>query len=173
MLRILPALIVNMHKKIRISCLQRNCSVIISVKHIFFGNIPNYDKGTVLPGIVPIRIFWRLRQNKAEVTAMSIFEYDEEGVRKMWQEDAREEGLAEGRAEGLQQGIQQGREQGEKQYLIQMVLRKLQKGKSAELIAEELEENPETVAHICTAAEKCATMTDTERVYEYLNNNIG
>uniref|UniRef100_UPI003FF1193A hypothetical protein n=1 Tax=Roseburia sp. TaxID=2049040 RepID=UPI003FF1193A len=54
-----------------------------------------------------------------------------------------------------------------------MVLRKLQKGKSAELIAEELEENPETVAHICTAAEKCATMTDTERVYEYLNNNIG
>lgn len=114
-----------------------------------------------------------LRQNKAEVTAMSIFEYDEEGVRKMWQEDAREEGLAEGRAEGLQQGIQQGREQGEKQYLIQMVLRKLQKGKSAELIAEELGENPETVAHICTAAEKCATMTDTERVYEYLNNNIG
>ena len=165
MFRILPVLIVNMHKKIRISCLQRNCSVIISVKHIFFGNIPNYDVGTVLPGIVPIRIFWRLRQNKAEVTAMSIFEYDEEGVRKMWQEDAREEGLAE----GLQQGIQQG----EKQYLIQMVLRKLQKGKSAELIAEELEENPETVAHICTAAEKCATMTDTERVYEYLNNNIG
>lgn len=96
---------------------------------------------------------------------MSIFEYDEEGVRKMWQEDAREEGLAE----GLQQGIQQG----EKQFLIQMVLRKLQKGKSVELIAEELEENPETVAHICTAAEKCATMTDTERVYEYLNNNIG
>lgn len=79
-LRILSALIVNMHKKIRISCLQRNCSVIISVKHIFFGNIPNYDMGTVLPGIVPIRIFWRLRQNKAEVTAMSIFEFDEEGV---------------------------------------------------------------------------------------------
>lgn len=63
MLRILSALIVNMHKKIRISCLQRNCSVIISVKHIFFGNIPNYDMGTVLPGIVPIRIFWRLCQS--------------------------------------------------------------------------------------------------------------
>lgn len=77
---ILPVLIVNMHKKIRISCLQRNCSVIISVKHIFFGNIPNYDVGTVLPGIVPIRIFWCLCQNKAEVTAMSIFEFDEEGV---------------------------------------------------------------------------------------------
>ncbi len=80
MFRDLPVLIVNMHKKIRISCLQRNCSVIISVKHIFFGNIPNYDMGTVLPGIVPIRIFWRLRQNKAEVTAMSIFEFDEAGV---------------------------------------------------------------------------------------------
>jgi len=80
LLRVLSALIVNMHKKIRISCLQRNCSVIISVKHIFFGNIPNYDVGTVLPGIVPIRIFWRLCQNKVEVTAMSIFEFDEEGV---------------------------------------------------------------------------------------------
>ncbi len=91
-----------------------------------------------------------LRQNKAEVTAMSIFEYDEEAVRKLWRADAMEEGMD--------------------MHLIQMVLRKLQKNKSPELIASELDEEPDTVLYICEAANACQTVTDAEKVYQYLDN---
>ncbi len=45
-----------------------------------------------------------LLQNKAEVTKMSIFEYDEEAVKQAWREDAYEDGWKEGMAQGILQG---------------------------------------------------------------------
>lgn len=87
-----------------------------------------------------------LRQNKAEVTAMSIFEYDEEAVRRIQRQDAIETG--------------------QKLQLIHMILRKLQKGKEPEMIARELDEELQTVIRICKAAEVCGM--DAQSVYEYL-----
>ena len=62
-----------------------------------------------------------LRKNRAEVKAMSIYEFDEEQVMNMWREELREEGLAkglakglaEGRAQGLVEGRAEGRAEGE------------------------------------------------------------
>lgn len=112
-----------------------------------------------------------LRQNKAEVTAMSIFEYDEEAVRKLWREDALEDGYIKGHQDGLESGFKSGFKSGQENYLIQMVLRKMRKNKPVELIAEELDEEQETVARICAAAEKCGENTDAKTVYEYLKQN--
>lgn len=42
---------------------------------------------------------------------------------------------------GIQQGIQRGIQRGEEQKLIELICRKVRKGKSLEIIAEELEEN--------------------------------
>ena len=41
-----------------------------------------------------------LRKNKAEVKAMSIFEYDEEKVKVLWKRESFEEGLEQGKEEG-------------------------------------------------------------------------
>lgn len=61
----------------------------------------------------------------------------------------RQEGIREGREEGREEGRKQGREEGRKQgafqKLISMVCKKMVKGKSPEAIAEELEEDRETI----------------------------
>lgn len=38
-----------------------------------------------------------LLKNKAEVVKMSLYEYDEENVKRLWAQDAREDGFEEGR----------------------------------------------------------------------------
>ena len=58
-----------------------------------------------------------LLANKAEVISMSIFEYDEEAVKKILREEAFEEGAAYGETKGREQGIQQGIQQGEQRLL--------------------------------------------------------
>lgn len=63
---------------------------------------------------------------------MSIFEYDQE--KHMRQE--REEAWADGHSAGLEEG------------LINQIRKKLEKGKSAELIADELEETEERVLEL-------------------------
>lgn len=77
---------------------------------------------------------------------MSIFEYDEEAVRRIQRQDAIETG--------------------QKLQLIHMILRKLQKGKEPEMIARELDEELQTVIRICKAVEVCGM--DAQSVYEYL-----
>lgn len=70
-----------------------------------------------------------LLANKAEVVAMSIFEYDEEGVKELWRRDAFDDGLEQ----GIEQGIAQG---------ISALIKSLQKiGMSAEDTTKELCEN--------------------------------
>ena len=53
-----------------------------------------------------------LTRQRAEVKAMSIFEYDEAKERKLLQESYLEEGIEIGMERGIKQGIAQGMEQG-------------------------------------------------------------
>ena len=46
---------------------------------------------------------------------MSIFEYDEEAVKKLWKQEFYEDGRADGLAEGLERGRVEGAEKGELQ----------------------------------------------------------
>ena len=71
-------------------------------------------------------------------------------------------GLAEGRAEGLTEGENNGRTK----KLIELVCKKLSKGKSPQIIAEELEEDPDVIEEICRAAEPFAPDYDVEAIYE-------
>ena len=83
--------------------------------------------------------------NKAEVMGMLLTEYDEKKHMKAIRKEGYEDGLEDGIQKGIEQGIEQGIEKGLEQKLEELILKKLAKGKSIELIAEELEEDLEAV----------------------------
>lgn len=104
----------------------------------------------------------RLKQIHKSVRKIKLSE--KMGVKYMqkWEElaYAREEGKAKGKAEGEAKG--------EKIHLIKLVCKKLARGKAAETIAAELEEDEGTVADICRVAEDLAPDYDFNRIYEKL-----
>lgn len=61
-----------------------------------------------------------------------------------------------------------GIEEGEKRKLIEMAQRKFRKGKSAELIAEELDEPLEHIEQIVAAIEECEPEADMADIYKQL-----
>ena len=71
---------------------------------------------------------------------MSIYEYDEERHIRQEREEAREEGERAGREEGEQIGWEKGR--------LELIRKKLAKGKSIPEIAEALEEEEETIREL-------------------------
>ena len=77
-----------------------------------------------------------LKKKGSEVVNMLIAEYDSD----LDVEVQREEAYAAGRQEGQQEGQQE--------KLKELVKRKLEKGKSIDVIAEELEETTEEIARI-------------------------
>ena len=97
-----------------------------------------------------------LLQNKAEVVKMTIFEYDEEQHKQTIHDEGYEEGYDcgydNGYGSGYDSGYGSGYGSGELSKLVGQICRKLKKGKEPELIAEELEEDLETVQHICEIA---------------------
>jgi hypothetical protein len=58
------------------------------------------------------------------------------------------DGFKQGKEEGIKEGIEQGKEEGIKIKLKEMIAKKLAGGKSAEVIADELEEEIEVVAEL-------------------------
>ena len=86
-----------------------------------------------------------LLREKAKVISMSIFEFDQELHDKTIRSESWEDG--------------------ERFKLVTQVCRKLRKGKSAEMIAEELEEDIEEIRLICDAAGEYAPEYDVEQVF--------
>lgn len=66
----------------------------------------------------------------------------------------------------FEEGVEEGREEGELLKLIKMVCRKLEKRKTADVIAGELEEEQGIIDEICTAAETCGS--DIDSIYKAL-----
>ena len=91
---------------------------------------------------------------------MSIYEYDAEKHLRMEREDAMAEGIAKGKAEGIVEGMAKGKAEGivegmtkgkstgRKELLVELIKKKLARNKSAEVIAEELEEDISTIKKI-------------------------
>ena len=69
-------------------------------------------------------------------------------------------------AEGKMEGKLEGKLEGEERKLVELVCKKLRKEKSAEVIAEELEEEPEKIQSICEAAVACAPEYECDKVYQ-------
>lgn len=81
-----------------------------------------------------------VREHGSEAANMLFTQFNMEDAQKVWYREGVEDGEAKGEARG------------EFLKLIDFVCRKLKKGKTPEMIADELEEPLETVELICTAA---------------------
>lgn len=102
------------------------------------------------------------QEYKEEVVGMSIWEFNEELYLEAVREDAMENGHNKGLREGCQQGILQNR--------LDLICRKLKKGKSAEQIAEDLEENLEELLPAINTARQFAPEYDLCKVLEALGS---
>ena len=69
-------------------------------------------------------------------------------------------------AEGKMEGKLEGKLEGEECKLVELVCKKLRKGKAADVIAEELEEEPEKIQSICEAAVAYAPEFECDKVYQ-------
>ena len=67
-----------------------------------------------------------------------------------------------------EQALEKGTEKGKVVKLITLVCRKLAKGKTPEMIAEDLEENVEEIRHICGIADKYAPDYDVDKIFAEL-----
>lgn len=101
-----------------------------------------------------------LLANKAEVIKMSIYEYDEE----LHKQTLHDEGYEDGFSDGFNNGFNDG----ESANLIKLICRKLKKNKTPETIADELEEDLNTVKHICEVAESFAPEYDVKEILKKL-----
>ena len=63
----------------------------------------------------------------------------------------------------------EARAEGDATRLIKQVCKKLEKGKSTEQIADELEENMDMITKICAAIEKTGTH-DAATIYRFMNS---
>ena len=84
-----------------------------------------------------------LSKNRAEVIKVSIYEYDEEKVKRMFKEECMKLGMEQGKQLGIEQGKQIGIEQGIEQARV--IFRLYLSGKSEEDIARETGETIEMI----------------------------
>ncbi len=88
---------------------------------------------------------------------MDIFTYDQKLHEEVIAEEAEER--------GMERGIESGIKRGEMRKLILQTVRKLKKGKTVEVIAQELEEEEAVINKICEAAQEMAPEYDIEKIY--------
>ena len=79
-------------------------------------------------------------KNKAEVISMTIFEYDEEEHMRLEREEQYRK--------GEEQGIEIGEKMGEYKKVKEQITKKLAKGKTIPQIADELEEDEQTIERL-------------------------
>ena len=84
-------------------------------------------------------------------------------------EDAQMSILSEGIEIGETRGVERGKEIGKEQIMIDLVCRKMAKGKSSQEIAEALEEDRSVIDRIYDAAEKYAPEYDRKAIYDELH----
>lgn len=95
-----------------------------------------------------------LLENKAEVVKMFLTEYNEKQTLENTYNDGVEVGKEIGKEKGIEIGKAQGIEFGERRKLIEMVYKKMKRGKTVEEIADDLEEDIEVINPIFNEIEK-------------------
>ena len=120
-----------------------------------------------------------LLENKAEVVKMFLTEYNEKQTLENTYNDGvevgKEKGIEIGKAKGIElgkvQGIElgklQGIEFGERRKLIEMVYKKIKRGKTVEEIADDLEEDIEVINTIFNEIEKLGLDKSLEEIMEH------
>ena len=109
------------------------------------------------------------KEHREEIVEVSIYDYEEEKVRKTLTDEAREEGVAEGIKEGIEKGLEKGIEQGECIKVITQIVKKVKKSKSLPTIASELEEEEADIKPIYDAVTAASPDYDIEEIKAKLN----
>ena len=81
-------------------------------------------------------------------------------------EVGKEKGIEIGKAQGIEMGKVQGIEFGERKKLVEMVYKKIKKGKTVEEIADDLEEDIEVINPIFNEIEKVGLDKSLEEIIE-------
>ena len=122
-----------------------------------------------------------LTKRGSEVVNMLVAEYDYEMDIEVQREEAFEEGERLGRMEGERlgrmegerlgriEGERLGRDKGELLKLIELVIKKLKRGDTAEQTAELLEEPPEVIQKIYEASGEFAPEYDVQSIYRKIS----
>lgn len=131
----------------------------------FVEKVREYDKRYSLENAVDMAIDempndYQIKQflviNKAEVNKMLLTEYNEAEVHELFKNEGREEGKGEGSSKRL----------------IELVCKKLVKGKSIETIADEVEETVESIKPIFDIAVKYVPDYDVDAIYNELRGIV-
>ena len=99
-------------------------------------------------------------------------EYDEAKTMAHIREDSYEEGEAAGKKIGQEIGEKIGQQIGQELKLIEIVCKKLKKNKTAEQIADELEEDITDIEKIYDVAEKFAPDYDVNKIYDAMKKLV-
>lgn len=105
-----------------------------------------------------------IKEHGSEVKNMLFTEFNMDDALEVRYAEGHEKGLTE----GLERGLTEGLERGELLKLIQLVLRKLEKGKSPAMIAKDLDEEMEIIQKICLAAKQCEAGASHEQIYQII-----
>ncbi len=104
-----------------------------------------------------------LRTNRNEVVHMSIFEYDAEKHIAMEKEDSWNEGIERGIECGIECGIERGK--------ILLIKKKVEREKSMEIIADELECDIEEIRELYEVVKRCGTTCTIEEIMSLIAQN--
>lgn len=117
-----------------------------------------------------------LLEHKSEVVDMLRMEYDEAKTMAHIREDSYEEGELAGKKIGQEIGQKIGekigQQIGQELKLIEIVCKKLKKNKTAEQIADELEEDITDIEKIYDVAEKFAPDYDVNKIYDAMKKLV-
>ncbi|MBS7183684.1 MAG: hypothetical protein KH047_09380, partial [Eubacterium sp.] len=113
-----------------------------------------------------------LLEHRSEVVDMLRMEYDEAKTMAHIREDSYEEGEAAGKKIGQEIGEKIGQQIGQELKLIEIVCKKLKKNKTAEQIADELEEDITDIEKIYDVAEKFAPDYDVNKIYDAMKKLV-
>ena len=92
------------------------------------------------------------------------YEKQMENAKREWYNDGVEEGRAEGYSAGIAKGREAGIAEGEVHHLVASVVKKMQKNKTLEQIADELEESVEDIQPIYDIVKKHAPEYDVDAI---------
>ena len=92
------------------------------------------------------------------------YEKQMENAKREWYNDGVEEGYSAGIAEGRASGIAEGRAEGTVRYLVTSVIKKVQKNKTPDQIADELEESVEDIRPIYDIVKRYAPEYDVDAI---------
>ena len=92
------------------------------------------------------------------------YEKQMENAKREWYNDGVEEGRAEGYSSGIAEGRASGIAEGTVRYLVASVVKKVQKNKTLDQIADELEESVEDIHPIYDIVKKHAPEYDADTI---------